>query len=1209
MLLKGSAGIDQVQVETFPAGFDARKLAAYRDGSGGSGPGLADAGAVERGQEYVVSSPDGNGASFAAALAAAHDGGTIVFDGVRKVSLGGVLGIAVPFAAGKTVFVEGPDDGGIVFPSLSAQLQAGQTLALHQATMLQAVSLPVSVSSSKRGRGGLTFTKCRFRFDQPRYTGSSAVQVNGSRAAFLSCDLRGSLGSSSLTSPTAAISVTGRDPALVVRDSRFSDIGSAAPSGSVIRTEGGTVLLQNSSITGCRLWNGDPSEGAVRIEALDPDRAWLYAESSTISDTRLTRPTWLGGPVAGLIALNAGGPFDLERSKAEAELVHVTLLCNEAADPGAATLSAEQTGPGRTQLTVTNSLLAGTLPTVIGVGTYLSRGGNLCDYNPDFFAPGDHPNEDPELHPLSLGKNGTLHHAPRPGCPTIDAGLVRNVAAFDGRGGLRFLNGDGSGTSEPDVGAVESGRGIVVTTAADENDGGLGLGAGNSLRECLAAAATFGGAVNVDASALSTVTLASGITVAGHQVEIDAGGLVLAKPAGGGAAITASSGSLLAIHGVSFDSDDGALNCESNAAVTLENGGITGSALTAVTVRNDARALLSRLHVHRNAAAIAVLARDRSSLETADCTFADQPASSTVVVQAQNFAWLTSRFTTFARNACSSGPVGLFGSSTGELHRCTLARNGRGIFHSGTSLLLFGETVFSRQAGSGVIHSSGTDRITLGGNVSEQAVPEFDPAFGDLPHFDPFLGPLADDDGDGRPTMRPLARGPVFREYIGATEPPRVITVNTAADENDTPAGSSRSLREAIREVQPGGSVIFAPELNHAAFILTLSSGQIAVTKSVTIDATALPKGIDIVGRLFSTTPGVALGLHGIHLRDHQADTGNGALLAMTDGTLVASHCSFSGGLISTGGLGGALWMSGCRTLLENCTLTGNQAGQAGAIRFEGGSAEIRHSTISRNSNTSVNGNAVELGGGATLTVHGNVFFGNRRDNGAASAPDVSAGSILSLGHNATSTALPGAVASDTTINLNGAFLPFADRGGLVDTLESSAPAARNTVPGISNGSVPPPLTDARGFSRIRGAGTDWGANEHDGRSLDSDGDGLPDWWEDLYGFDSESPDNATADADGDGATLFEEFQFLTDPFDEDSALNFSFNYSTLVSPTVTLAWNSLPGFLYDVETSETLAGWSVENTQTGNGSVQLFQDPITVSDPPRKFYRLRIRE
>lgn len=47
---------------------------------------------------------------------------------------------------------------------------------------------------------------------------------------------------------------------------------------------------------------------------------------------------------------------------------------------------------------------------------------------------------------------------------------------------------------------------------------------------------------------------------------------------------------------------------------------------------------------------------------------------------------------------------------------------------------------------------------------------------------------------------------------------------------------------------------------------------------------------------------------------------------------------------------------------------------------------------------------------------------------------------------------------------------------------------------------------------------------------LDTDSDGLPDWWESLYGLSTTVPDVLTADSDGDGLDLLTEFLLKTNP-------------------------------------------------------------------------------
>ena len=46
----------------------------------------------------------------------------------------------------------------------------------------------------------------------------------------------------------------------------------------------------------------------------------------------------------------------------------------------------------------------------------------------------------------------------------------------------------------------------------------------------------------------------------------------------------------------------------------------------------------------------------------------------------------------------------------------------------------------------------------------------------------------------------------------------------------------------------------------------------------------------------------------------------------------------------------------------------------------------------------------------------------------------------------------------------------------------------------------------------------------------DTDGDGMPDWWEKKHGLDPNDPSDAAQDRDGDGYTNLEEYLNGTDP-------------------------------------------------------------------------------
>jgi len=55
---------------------------------------------------------------------------------------------------------------------------------------------------------------------------------------------------------------------------------------------------------------------------------------------------------------------------------------------------------------------------------------------------------------------------------------------------------------------------------------------------------------------------------------------------------------------------------------------------------------------------------------------------------------------------------------------------------------------------------------------------------------------------------------------------------------------------------------------------------------------------------------------------------------------------------------------------------------------------------------------------------------------------------------------------------------------------------------------------------------------DENGCYVDSDSDGMPDFWEDRYGFDKNDPNDANRDDDGDGYTNLIEYQYNTNPLD-----------------------------------------------------------------------------
>jgi hypothetical protein len=641
------------------------------------------------------------------------------------------------------------------------------------------------------------------------------------------------------------------------------------------------------------------------------------------------------------------------------------------------------------------------------------------------------------------------------------------------------FTGNSASTAQPILG----GSTLVVNT----NDSGAG-----SLRQAVLVADNAG--------SVTTITFAPALS--GQTITLTSGPLTLTQAtiiAGPGAnLLTVSGGSIsrvFVIAGGATVTLSGLTISDGNAGGN-DGGGILCSGTLTLTACHlkDNQTSPSGYDARSGGGVYGVAG---SSLRIADCLFTGNVSyyGSAITHKSANEALVSN--TTVNGNTSRGNYSGAIVADSGgkiRLESCTVTGNTYSSPDSASaainawpsSVIQYRNTIVAGNSGVGFTNydnGSGGTLTSLGHNLSSDASGNLTGP-GDQTNTNPLLAPLGNYGGPTQ-TRPPLLESPAIdagddsitatfptdqrgfarlagaHADIGAVELPVSLVVLTNGN-----AGYG-SLRYAVTYATNNSTITFAPSL--AGQTITLTSGQLTLTNTVTIDASSLPGGIAISGnnssRILRIAPGGNVTLESLTLENGfltgAAPAGggagilvdNGAVLTVNRSTIASNTASYGGGVYC---LGGTL-------TVNNSTLTGNSAtgfgfgGYGGGLYILNSSATVNQSTIAGNAFTA---GTFSGGGGlalnnSTVTVLNSILAGN-------SAPDLA--TISGGGPNNQNSLVGG----------DPLLAPLGNYGGPTPTMPPlpGSPA----IDGCTNGTSF--ATDQRGQPRIVGAFADLGAVE-----------------------------------------------------------------------------------------------------------------------------------
>lgn len=353
----------------------------------------------------------------------------------------------------------------------------------------------------------------------------------------------------------------------------------------------------------------------------------------------------------------------------------------------------------------------------------------------------------------------------------------------------------------------------------------------------------------------------------------------------------------------------------------------------------------------------------------------------------------------------------------------------------------------------------------------------------------------------------------------------QTYVVTRTTDSNPSLDGELRFEVEAALAAGSGNTLTF--NLPPGSGPITLQRGVIGISTNLTIDASALSSGVEVVAsanaRIFDVGSAISVEMKNLTLSGGSSNNAGGAINSA--GSLTLRQVTFSGNTASSGGAlysgsaalvlegctfvnntasgsnfsrGGALAVagSGGSVAMANCTFTGNSAPTGAAISLESNnspsaSSTMDHCTVSGNTvsgntgNPSATPSAIFIGSVGNLRLNNSIVANN-----AADFPDVSVSS------NSTIVTGIGPAAGTNLIGRNDGVSGVFPTGPLVGTIAAPVSPVLGALAangGSTRTMLPPnnsPVRDAgtassiavdqRGVTRPKGSAPDLGAVEID---------------------------------------------------------------------------------------------------------------------------------